>query len=104
MSATFSDFENVKDYLRGNRAINCNIIKQEKSSLEVKILIKEYIAKKGFEVFGNEPLKITVRANGERLSKKFRELGGECEYSDEQFIVFMATTENSDKDWGQCFL
>lgn len=44
MSATFSDFENVKDYLRGNRAINCNIIKQEKSSHEVKILIKEYIA------------------------------------------------------------
>ncbi len=44
MSATFSDFENVKDYLCGNRAINCNIIKQEKSSHEVKILIKEYIS------------------------------------------------------------
>lgn len=44
MSATFSDFENVKDYLRGNRTINCNIVKQEKSLHEVKILIKEYIA------------------------------------------------------------
>lgn len=44
MSATFSDFENVKDYLRGNRTINCNIVKQEKSSHELKILIKEYIA------------------------------------------------------------
>ena len=44
MSATFSDFENIKDYLRGNRTINCNIVKQEKSSHELKILIKEYIA------------------------------------------------------------
>ncbi len=61
--------------------------------------IKEYISQKGFEVFGNEPLKITVRANGEKLSKIFRELGGECEYCDEQFIVFMITPENSEKDF-----
>ncbi len=61
--------------------------------------IKGYISQKGFNVFGDEPLKITVRANGEEISKRFRELGGECEYSDEQFIVFMITPENSDKDF-----
>ena len=60
---------------------------------------KDYISKKGFEIFGNEPLKITVRANGVDLSEKFRALGGECEYFDEQFIVFMVTPENSDKDF-----
>ena len=36
--------------------------------------IKEYIAQKGFEVFGNEPLKITVRANGKRLSKSLKKV------------------------------
>lgn len=61
--------------------------------------IKEYIVQKGFEIFGDEPLKITVKANGEELWKSFRELGGECEYFDEQFIVFMITPQNSDKDF-----
>ncbi len=61
--------------------------------------IKEYISQKGFEVFGDEPLKITVRANGEKLSQELRRLGGECEYSDEQFIVFMVTPENSKNDF-----
>ena len=44
MSATFSDFESVKVFLRNKSDFPCSIIAQESSSHEVKILIKEYIA------------------------------------------------------------
>lgn len=60
--------------------------------------IKESIEKNGFELLGNEPLKITARTNGIKMAKKLRAMGGECEYCDEQFIVFMLTPENSDHD------
>ena len=50
MSATFSDFDNVVKYLRGNRRINCNIIKQEHSSHEIGVVIKEYINSKDANV------------------------------------------------------
>ena len=43
MSATFSDFDSVKTYLRNNSDFPCSIVTQESSSHTVKILIKEYI-------------------------------------------------------------
>lgn len=61
--------------------------------------LKQFICKKGFTLLGDEPLKITVKTNGNKMAEKFRELGGECEYSDGQFIVFMLSPENSDKDF-----
>ena len=56
MSATFSDFDSVKTYLRNNSDFPCSIVTQESSSHEVKILIKEYIKdvkEKGQDI-GNE--------------------------------------------------
>ena len=44
MSATFSDFDSVKVFLRNKGDFPCSIITKERSSHEVKILIKEYIA------------------------------------------------------------
>jgi len=44
MSATFSDFDSVKVFLRNKGDFPCIIITKERSSHEVKILIKEYIA------------------------------------------------------------
>ena len=61
--------------------------------------LKQFIKEKGFTLFGDEPLKITVKTNGNKMAEKFRNLGGECEYSDGQFIVFMITPENSDRDF-----
>ena len=40
MSATFSDFDSVKAFLRNKSEFPCSVILQEKSSHEVKILIK----------------------------------------------------------------
>lgn len=42
MSATFSDYGIVKEFLRPDHSIRCVIPKQGKSSHEIKILIKEY--------------------------------------------------------------
>jgi len=63
------------------------------------IEVKQFIKEKGFTLIGDEPLKITVKTDGEKAAEKFRELGGECEYSDAQFIVFMLSPKNSDKDF-----
>lgn len=43
MSATFSDFDNVKTFLCNDRNYPCDVIAQERSLHEVKILIKEYM-------------------------------------------------------------
>ena len=44
MSATFSDFDSVKGFLRNKGDFPCCVVSQNNSSHEVKILIKEYIA------------------------------------------------------------
>ena len=59
---------------------------------------KESIENSGYKLSGDEALKITVRANGIKMAEKLRAVGGECEYCDEQFIVFMLTPANSDHD------
>ena len=53
MSATFSDFDSVKGFLRDKSYFPCSVISQEKSSHEVKILIKEYIASENENVEDN---------------------------------------------------
>ncbi|MBO6262586.1 MAG: DEAD/DEAH box helicase [Bacilli bacterium] len=42
MSATFSDFEIVKDFLRQDHKMPCIIPNQGKSNYEIKVLIKDY--------------------------------------------------------------
>ncbi len=43
MSATFSDYESVKNFLRADNALPCRVPEQGETSHEVKILIKEYL-------------------------------------------------------------
>lgn len=61
--------------------------------------LKEYIKSRNFKLYGREPLKITIHTNGNKMAKELRELGGECEYSDNEFIVFMFTPQNTKKDF-----
>lgn len=61
--------------------------------------LKEYIKSKNFELYGCEPLKITIHTNGNKMAERLREHGGECEYSDDEFIVFMFTPQNTKKDF-----
>ena len=53
MSATFSDFDSVKAFLRNKSEFPCSVILQEKSSHEVKILIKEFISSENVNVGDN---------------------------------------------------
>lgn len=50
MSATFSDYDNVKLFLRNDKSIPCAIPPQGESNHEIKILIKEYIQSKDTDV------------------------------------------------------
>lgn len=43
MSATFSDFDIVKSFLRNDKSISCIVPSQGESNHEIKILVKEYI-------------------------------------------------------------
>lgn len=45
MSATFSDYDSVKHFLRQDHSLSCIIPKQGKSNHEIKVLLKEYTYK-----------------------------------------------------------
>jgi arginine/lysine/ornithine decarboxylase len=68
------------------------------SSFATKINeIKEKIASLGYEIYGSEPFKITIRA-GEGLSSHLRAHGIEPEFSDSEYTVLMLTPENTDSE------
>ena len=90
---TLASLDTCNSYLSDNYSYKLNLCIEKINELKL------YIKEKGFIVLGDEPLKITVNTNGNKVAEKFRELGGECEYSDEQFIVFMLSPENTDKDF-----
>ena len=50
MSATFSDYDAVKYFLRNDDSMPCAIPPQGESNHEIKILVKEYIASKDVDV------------------------------------------------------
>ncbi len=59
----------------------------------------------GWYVQDSDPLRITLKApkglTGNEIAQKLREHGIECEYSDRQFTVLMATPQNSDDDFAR---
>ena len=62
----------------------------------IKILLKDH----GFELYGNEPLKLTIRASsfgysGYEIADYLSKRNIVCEFSDPDFIVFMFTPENN---------
>lgn len=66
---------------------------------------KKKLADNGFELCGNEPLKITIKAKdygyyGTDLADIMKSKGIVCEFSDKDFIVFMLTPENGSEALG----
>ena len=62
--------------------------------------VKKRLEDNGFELFGNEPLKITIAAKaygytGKELADILMEKDIVCEFSDPDFIVFMFTPETT---------
>ena len=67
--------------------------------------VKEALAKAGFAPEVSEPLKIVINAakygyTGDELAAHLRECGIECEFSDRDYLVLMATPENGENGSG----
>ena len=65
--------------------------------------IKDKLVNHGYRLYGNEPLKITIKAkdygyNGFGLKDILLENGVVCEFADRDFVVMMLTPSFSDKD------
>lgn len=68
--------------------------------------LREKLRAHGWQVEETEPLKLTVAAakggySGGELAGLLREGGVECEYADPDFLVFMATPENTKEDFAR---
>ncbi len=63
--------------------------------------LRYLINSKGFGILSAEPLKLTVDFRGFNIDFKcyFRDCGIEFEYADDDFVVFMFSPQNTDKDF-----
>lgn len=89
----------------------CNVYLSQRcrSSLSAAIdqiaAVKQDLLEKGWAVQQTEPLKIVVRAprccSGIELAQKLRSHKVECEYADPDYVVLMATPNNTEEDYRQ---
>lgn len=64
--------------------------------------LREKLAAAGWQVESSDPLRVTVAApsevTGQKLAQRLRRHGVECEYADRDFLVLMATPENTPEE------
>lgn len=78
--------------------------KEKLSAFSKKVsALKETLRQKGYELFGSETLKITIKAckygyEGFELAEILKSNNIYCEYADNDFLVLMLTPENSQSD------
>lgn len=64
---------------------------------------RKTLVKAGWRVLKTDPLKLTICApkgvTGIDLAEKLRQSDVECEYADEEYVVCMATPENTEEDY-----
>ena len=53
---------------------------------------------RGWRVENSDPLRLTLRGDGEEITRRLREGGIEWEYADREFVVLMATPENTPEE------
>ena len=67
--------------------------------------LRERLTAAGWRVESSDPLRVTVAAprgvTGQELSGQLRRQGVECEYADRDFLVLMATPENTPEELAQ---
>lgn len=65
-------------------------------------MVRERLTSNGWQVMPSDPLRLTLRApeglTGTAMADRLRQSGIECEYADREFLVLMATPENSPED------
>ncbi len=75
-------------------------------------MLKEELGRQGLFIKKSEPLKIVLNASksgytGLEAAEELREFQMECEYADQEYVVFMLTPENTKRDlerlysWGE---
>ncbi|WP_298017684.1 amino acid decarboxylase [uncultured Dysosmobacter sp.] len=64
--------------------------------------LRKRLSDSGWKVLATDPLRLTIAASagstGIALAERLRRGGVECEYADREFLVLMATPENSPED------
>lgn len=67
--------------------------------------LRERLTAAGWRVEPSDPLRVTVaaprRVTGQELAGQLRRQGAECEYADRDFLVLMATPENTPEELAQ---
>lgn len=67
--------------------------------------LRERLTAAGWRVESSDPLRVTVAAprgvTGQELAGQLRRQGAECEYADRDFLVLMATPENTPEELAQ---
>lgn len=65
--------------------------------------LREFLTNAGWQIETTDPLKLTIRApkglKGTDIAENLRLVHIECEYADSEYIVLMATPENSEEDY-----
>ncbi|MFR3239115.1 MAG: amino acid decarboxylase [Acutalibacter sp.] len=65
--------------------------------------LRAQLRQAGWQVEESDPLRVTLRAveglSGQALAQRLRQGGVECEYADQDFLVLMATPENTREDF-----
>ena len=89
---------------------NCNRILSEEFPARLETAVRQVIKVKngirdmGYDLIGNEPMKISILTSsfgisGDALAQHLRENGVECEYSDEFSLVLMPSVYNTQEDY-----
>lgn len=61
--------------------------------------LKQRLSERGFALYGDEPLKLTLRGDGVAMADALRRGGVECEFADRAHVVLMFTPDNPKEDY-----
>lgn len=85
-----------------NRYLSDNFCEKLKIRAEEVERTKEALKENGWSVLPSEPMKITILApegkSGTELADLLRNVGFECEYADEEYLVIMISTETDERE------
>lgn len=86
---------------------NAYLANDYKKKLETTIKeidhVRQKLIRAGWEVEKTDPLKLTIHApcglTGKEMAERLRACNVECEYADAEYVVLMATPENTKEDY-----
>lgn len=89
---TMASLDACNGYLAGNYRDELSEFCRELDDVRLQL------SRLGYCVEHSDPLRLCLRTDGKRLAGLLREKGIECEYADNDHIVFMFTPENTAKE------